>query len=178
MGRLIKILAWIFAGILLAALSVCLQNFAFIDGFRPELIIAFWAPIIVLTPDNHRILEALPGFFIVDFYSVTPFCLYSFALLGGLYATRSLFAKVFSSVSIITIGAGVFFCALFVRFLLYVLLGFTLLLHKDIFPITVSAIPFALQQAFITSIFSLLTYGFYRKFANSRERHRKKGVIL
>lgn len=158
MRNILYTFLWIAVGSLVAVLDIMLQGTGSIVLSAPQLIIAFWAPLMVTHDDPTLILKALLGFFIIDFYTVTPFGFYSLSLLGGLYITRVLFQRVFSSVSLITILAGSVFCALVTRLILYMFLGLFLLLHKGFFPVNLSALAFSVEEALATSILSVPVY--------------------
>lgn len=152
-------LAWILAGCILAALD-CIMQGAGGSGWlsAPHLLLAFWAPLIVLSERSAFTLEALPSFLILDFYAATPFGFYSLALVGGLYATTALFQKFFSSISALTVFAGVLFCSLLSRLILYALVAAAVVLKKTVFDFDISVLLFSLEEAMATAVLSLLAY--------------------
>ena len=159
----IKSLAWILTGCLLAVFDCILQGAGGSSWLStPQLLLAFWAPLIVLSERSMFTLEALPSFLILDFYAATPFGAYSLALLGGLYATTALFQKVFSSISALTVFAGVLFCSLLSRLVLYSLVAALVVLKKITFDFNVSVLVFSLAEALATAALSLIAYTIQR----------------
>lgn len=155
-------LAWILGGCLLAVIDSVLQGTGLMALAFPQCLIAFWVPAIVLREDSSLALKALPSFLLLDFYAATPFGLYSLALVGALYATSALFQKVFSSISALTVFAGVLFCTLLGRTLLYCLLAILVILKKTAFDFNLSIAVFAAEEAVATAFISLFSYAFYR----------------
>lgn len=178
MQKILRIFIWMLTGSLVAVLDCVAEGTGMPLFAAPQLLIAFWMPLMVMNDDPMLILKALPGFLIIDFYAATPFGFYSLSLLGGIYITCLLFQKVFSSVSLVTIVAGSIFCSIVSRAILYMFLGLILLLHKGQFPVNFSVITTSLQEAIATSVVSGVFFLIYRRLFKRVRRSAGNFITL
>ncbi len=172
----LNIFFWLFISLVVAIVGLALRGTEFNFFSTPQLVIAFWIPILVLSTNPKTIFLSLPSILIYDFYATTPFGLYSIAIVIGIYVSQVVFKTIFTNISLLTIFFGTCIGTITTRIVMYFFLFFLVMLKRYSFVFSYSDAVFIAQEILTTSLFSLIPYILYKYSSKQTTAYNRDGI--
>lgn len=172
----LKIFFWTILSLLVTIIGLALRGTEFNFFSTPQLVLAFWIPIVVLSTNQKTVFLSLPSILIYDFYATTPFGAYSIALIIGIYTAHAMFKTIFTNITPLTIFFGTFIGTLASRIAIYIFLFFLFLLKRYPLVFSYSDAVYIAQEILSTGLISLIPYTLYRYSSQKNSVYHRDGI--